>query len=349
MMSRRSVTGVFSLCVGFQGDTKMAARRLPLHRMKLSRRSILDVALLIVVNTMWAAQYSAYKVATEKMGPITVGAWTFLIAGLVLLPFLLWGRRSSSAQQNTNPEANKKSLASRRNVIGFLAIGIGGLVPASAFLAWGVDRSTASNAALIYLTVPIITAVLASVIVDEKMTLVRWGSLGISVVGVLILSDFNWRHMELTSNKYLLGNCLVLLACASSAFYNVYSKELLRRFAPLEVLVYGYFLALAVSVPLLIWVEPLTREAVCGYGARVWIALLILSGLSWGLAMVLWMFLLKRLDVSQASVSIYLLPFLGVLISAITLHEQITPTMVGGGLVTLAGTILITSLDATSG
>ena len=64
--------------------------------------------------------------------------------------------------------------------------------------------------------------------------------------------------------------------------------------------------------------------------------------------MVLWMFLLKRLDVSQASVSIYLLPFLGVLISAVTLNERITPTMIVGGLVTLAGTILITSLEPTS-
>lgn len=320
--------------------------------MKFSRRSIVDVGLLIVVNAMWAAQYSAYKVAAEKMGPITVGAWTFLFAGMVLLPFLLCERRPSSLLPDPSHTADEpsasKSLAHRKNIIGFLAIGIGGLVPASVFLAWGVNRSTASNAALIYLTVPIITAILASVIVNEKMTLVRWGSLGISVVGVLILSDFNWRQLELASGKFLLGNCLVLVACTCSAFYNVYSKELLRRFAPLEVLVYGYFLALMVSIPLLVWLEPLTAGAVRGYGARVWFALLVLSGLSWGLAMVLWMFLLKRLDVSQASVSIYLLPFLGVLISAVTLHERITPTMILGGVVTLAGTILITTLDATS-
>jgi drug/metabolite transporter (DMT)-like permease len=37
-----------------------------------------------------------------------------------------------------------------------------------------------------------------------------------------------------------------------------------------------------------------------------------------------------------------------VLISAVTLHERITPTMILGGVVTLAGTILITTLDATS-
>ena len=64
--------------------------------------------------------------------------------------------------------------------------------------------------------------------------------------------------------------------------------------------------------------------------------------------MVLWMFLLKRLDVSQASISIYLLPFLGVLISAVTLKEKVTTTMVVAGLVTMAGTILVTATEPTS-
>jgi drug/metabolite transporter (DMT)-like permease len=46
-------------------------------------------------------------------------------------------------------------------------------------------------------------------------------------------------------------------------------------------------------------------------------------------------------------VSIYLLPFLGVLISALTRQEPITPATIVGGLITLAGTILITSFEPT--
>ena len=80
---------------------------------------------------------------------------------------------------------------------------------------------------------------------------------------------------------------------------------------------------------------------------RRWIALAVLSVFSWGLAMVLWMFLLERLDVSQASVSIYLLPFLGVVISAITLHESIGANTILGGVITLGGTVLITTLEST--
>ena len=322
--------------------------------MRLSRRSIVDVSLLMLVNIMWAAQYAAYKTATERMGPITVSAWTFLLAALVLLPFLVIERRHRSGPGDTAARTtgaitpSERSLLNKRNIIGFLVLGVLALIPASAFLAWGIDRSTASNTSLIYLTVPIIAAVLASMILKEKMTLVRWASLFVALAGVLILSDVDWRHLQLASGKFLLGNMLVLVACTSSSFYNVYCKELLQRFTVLEVLVYGYLLADIVSLPFLVWAEPISWEAVRSYRLSTWASVLALSVFRWGLGMVLWAVLLKRLDVSQASVSIYLLPFFGVIISALTLKERITPTMMLGGLVTLAGTILITSLDPSS-
>jgi drug/metabolite transporter (DMT)-like permease len=58
--------------------------------------------------------------------------------------------------------------------------------------------------------------------------------------------------------------------------------------------------------------------------------------------------LLQRLDVSQASVSIYLLPFLGVLLSVVTLHEKVTGAMLLGGAITLIGTLMITCTESRS-
>ncbi len=315
--------------------------------MKMSRRSLVDLGLLILVNAMWGAQFTAYKLVSSDVGPVTVGAWIFLIAGIVLAPFVVQERRRDRcAHKNHLQNANiDRSLISRRNLAGFVAISVFGLVPASAFMAWGVARSTASNSALINLTIPIITALLAVAMLGEKMTAARWSSLFVSLAGVLILSDFDWRHLTLTSNRFLLGNILVLLSCTCSSFYNVCSKELLRRFSPVEVLTLGYFLAVLVTIPLLCWIEPFSLQTLFRYSSATWVGLLLLGIFVWGLAMVLWMFLLKRLDVSQASVSVYLLPFMGVLISATFLGEKMTGMMILGGSVTLVGTILIVSLD----
>lgn len=307
----------------------------------MSSKNLSNFALLLVVNGMWAAQYAAYKTASSQMGPVTVSAWTFLFATLILLPFLLRERMASS-------NFGGPHRWSRRDWTGFLVIGVFGLVPASAFLAWGTERSTASNAALIYLTVPILTAVLASIILGERMTRIRWLSLGISLAGVMLLSRSELQQQSLVRTEFLVGNVLVLLACASSSFYNVYSKDLLERFSGLEILVYGYAMALVLSIPLLIWSEPLTWSVIGSYTTATWLSVLVLSVFSWGLAMVLWMFVLRRLDVSQASVSIYLLPFLGVLISAATLHERITGSMLIGGGITLAGAVMITVAESPS-
>jgi drug/metabolite transporter (DMT)-like permease len=313
---------------------------------RFSKRSLIDISLLVLVNAIWGAQFTAYKLVSSEIGPVTVSAWTFLIAAVVLIPFVVHERsRSNNTQTDHLPAVGSRSLFSRRNLLGFLAIGVLGLVPASAFMAWGVARSTASNSALINLAVPIITALMAVAMLGERMTAARWLSLVISLVGVLILSELDWRHLELTSSKFLLGNFLVLLSCTSSSFYNVCSKELLRRFSPVEVLTFGYFLAVLVSVPLVCLTEPFSLDAMRHYAPSTWIGLLLLGVFVWGLAMILWLFLLKRLDVSQASVSVYLLPFLGVLISAIFLGERITGTMILGGGITLAGTILIVSMD----
>ena len=114
---------------------------------------------------------------------------------------------------------------------------------------------------------------------------------------------------------------------------------------PRNVLIAVAFLAVLVTIPLLCWLEPFSLPSLRHYSSATWIGLVLLGVFVWGLAMVLWMSLLKRLDVSQASVSVYLLPFLGVLISAIFLGEKITGMMVLGGSVTLVGTIFVVSLD----
>ena len=61
----------------------------------------------------------------------------------------------------------------------------------------------------------------------------------------------------------------------------------------------------------------------------------------------LWLFLVSRLEVSQAAVSIYLCPIFGVLEAAFFLHESITLPMILGGAITLAGTVLVATVEGT--
>jgi drug/metabolite transporter (DMT)-like permease len=297
-------------------------------------RNLTNIVLLVAVNAMWAAQYPAYKKASEQVGPVGITLWCLALGALILAPFLAWERRRSGS---------RRTGWSGQDIRAIVWAGGGGLIPASAFLAWGTERSTASNAALIYFTVPILTAVLAWLMLGERMTRRRWISLGVSIAGVLLLSGAELRSQTLASRSYLTGNLLVLGGCMSSCFYNVYCKGLLERVRPIELLTSTYAAGAVLCLPLLAWAEPHSLRMVAGYSNATWLSIAVLAALSWGAAMVLWMFLLTRLDVSQASLSIYLLPFLGVLVSAVTLGESVTGSMIVGGGFTLAGTVLATA------
>jgi drug/metabolite transporter (DMT)-like permease len=54
---------------------------------------------------------------------------------------------------------------------------------------------------------------------------------------------------------------------------------------------------------------------------------------------------MTRLDATQAGLSNYLIPFFGVIVAALFLHERMTTAMILGGILVLASTLLVTVFD----
>ena len=73
-----------------------------------------------------------------------------------------------------------------------------------------------------------------------------------------------------------------------------------------------------------------------------WLNLLALAVFSLSTSMLLFFWVIQRIDVTQASLSIYLLPVFGVILSAITLHERITSQLAVGGSLVFISTFLVT-------
>lgn len=221
-------------------------------------------------------------------------------------------------------------------------IGVFGQILAQLGITWGVGLAPASNAALLSLTLPIATAVLAYFLLGERMTTVRWISFALAVAGVLQCSGIDWSDLRFTRGGVVTGNLLIMVGVCGSAFYNVYGKKLLDRYTPLEVLLYSYYAVLAGLVPLALILEPGSLAAVPSYGPKVILGILLLAAFPYFLSMILFLSVLTRLDAAQAGLSNYLIPVFGVLIAAIVLGEHLTLRMAIGGLVVLASTLLVT-------
>ena len=310
--------------------------------MTSSKAHLIDLALLVCCNLMFGAQYPATKAAVMSMGPVLVSFLTYAMATLCLIPFMVLESRAHPEQPHP------LALFRSGNIFPFFMATVLGFIPASVILAWGIERSLASNAALLTLSIPIFTAVVASAVREERMNFWRWLSFGLGITGAVISSDIDWHNLSVFTARYLLGNGLILVGCLGSAFTNVYSKGLLERFRPVRLLVVSYVFSGLICVLLLLWGEPVHWSVVVSYPPRTWVGLGILGLFSWGLAMILFFRVLSRLEVTQVSLSIYLLPFFGVLLSALFLHERITGSIIGGGMLVLVGTSLILFADGRS-
>jgi len=291
---------------------------------------------LVLVNLMWAFQYTGARIATRKLGPITVTLLPMAMA-TVLLSLLLLSRRGREDREVLRERGNFG-----QQLWGFVVLGIVGCFVGQFCLTAGVKRSLASNASVITLMIPVLTALLATLLVGEKMSRLLWLSFALAIAGVLLVSDVDWRTVHIFRGKYLVGNAVILVACFGNAFYNAFGKRLLRTFTPLEVLVYSYMVAgVALFVAMLV-LEPLSWHQLASLGFAVWLSLGMIAFLCLSSAMLLFFWVIKRIDLTQAALSIYLLPVFGVLISTITLSEKIRWQLLAGGLLVFLGAFLAT-------
>jgi uncharacterized membrane protein len=157
-----------------------------------------------------------------------------------------------------------------------------------------------------------------------------------------MVSDIDWKSVEMFRGTYLLGNLLLFASCLGSAFYNTYSKRLLETFNPVELLVYTFLVASIELLILMLILEPPNIGQLLSLGLGVWTTLLTIALFSLSISMLLFFWVIDKIDVTQASLSIYLLPVFGVLLSTVFVGEKITTPLVFGGLLVFIGTFLVT-------
>src|SRR5436190_5518908 len=136
---------------------------------------------LLLVNLMWAFQFSGAKIATERLGPVTVALIPLALSTVLFAPLIRASRGKASRPRFTRGVWRDLFLASTL-----------GIIPAQLGLTWGVEHSLASNASVLTLSIPVLTAIMAVILLGERMTAVRWFSFGLAICGVLMASDIQW-------------------------------------------------------------------------------------------------------------------------------------------------------------
>jgi drug/metabolite transporter (DMT)-like permease len=279
---------------------------------------------------MWSLQFTSIKLTQDQIGPFFTVWAPMTLAAVLLAPFVLKDFKSAGRKY--------------KDILIFGQLALLGAFPAQVLATWGTQYSLASNSAILFLALPVVTAVFAFLILKERMNLVRWLSFFLAIVGVILISTGDIKQLNFSS-KYAIGNILVFLAIICNAYYNVGIKRIASKYSEMEMVFYTYIVIILLLTPLVFYFEPDVFTRIPKFTVQTWTGLGMLTIFHNFLSMVLFFKALKILDAMQVALSNYLITFFGLPIAAIWLGESLNvATITGGGLVVVS-TLIITIVD----
>jgi len=294
------------------------------------KKTVVSWLLLILCNLMWSLQFTCIKLTQEQIGPYFTVWGPMLLATVFLMPFI-W-------KDFKKPERKWKDL------LAFGQLALLGAFPAQVLMTWGTQYSLASNAAIISLSLPVISALFAFFLLKEKMTPLRWMSFIVAIIGVGLCSSGDIRHLSFSS-RYATGNGLIFLAILGNAYYNVGIKKIAAGFSEMEMVFYTYLWMVLLLTPLVFYYERDVFARIPLFTTKTWTGLFLLTCFHNFLSMILFFRALKILDAMQVALSNYLITFIGLPVAAIWLGEKLNDASITGGVLVLVSTLIITIVE----
>jgi len=285
-------------------------------------RLLLPGAVLITVLT-WASAFAGIRAGLSAYSPASVALLRYGVAALVLAGYAL---------------VTHQPLPRRQDWPAIAGLGLIGITAYNVALNAGETRVAAGTASLIVASSPIFVALLASRLYRERMTAPSWAGIGLSLLGVVLMS-VDWRHGGVQLSAAAL---LILAAAVAQAVYTVWQKRLLARYRPIQLT----SAAIWAGALGLVWALPdLARETLTA-PLPATLAVAYLGVFPGALGYICWAYVLSRLPASRAGVFLYLVPAAALLIAWLWLGERPEPTALLGGALVVAGVIVVNRLPA---
>lgn len=293
--------------------------------MKTSRETRAFV-LLTLVTLVWAGLFPTGKVALRSVPPMTIAAIR-LITGSCLLR-LYMGR---------NPTHKVPWSASL--IVNFLFLGFAGYFVGVGCSYQGLQRTTATNAALLNAASPVSLALLSLVVLKERLSPRALSGIMLSMIGVgVIVTRGSWE--VIAHSQYNPGDLILLGTQLSWGIYTIYGRRLMQRISPLAATTYTYMtgaLWLLLASGLTEWDQWKLAETTL----PSWLAIAYQSTL--GTFAHFWFYdAVATLGPNRVGIFLNLVPVMAIVIAYLFLREPLTVPHLIGGAIVISGILVAT-------
>jgi drug/metabolite transporter (DMT)-like permease len=291
----------------------------PPHRPRIAPAGLL---FLVITSVGWGSNWPITKYLLSELPPLTLRGLSGVIGALLLAGFAIVSRESLKVPAEQWP---RLVMAAILNVTAWMVLM--GLA-----LLW----LPASEAALLAYTMPVWAAMLAWPVLGERPTVLRVIALAMAFAG--LASIFGGNGFAASATK-LPGIIMALVGAAGFALGTVLAKRLPLKLPPVTAAAWQIGIGcLPVAVAGLA-IETTHLDEVTTTG---WTLVVCSIVFQFCIAYVSWFAALARLPASVAAIGTMAVPVIGVVASAIALHEPLGPGQIAALVLTLAAVVLAT-------
>lgn len=282
-------------------------------------------ALLVAMAAMFGGTWVAGRWAVEELPVFMVAELRFGLAAVLLALWALLSRR-------------RLSPVRRADLPLIAGLGLTGVAGYNWLFLTGLTLAPASDGSILVPgTIPILTMILAVVLLGERIGRRAVVGMAVAVVGLLVVIGPGRD----TGGTRLTGDVLFLTSAGIWAMYNVLVRVAGRRFDAISATLYAMLAGAIVLLPLALLSGSLVALQQASGRAWAWIAYLVVLGSI--LAFIFLQVGVARIGAARASAFTLLVPLFGVGLSVAFLGERPTLLAIAGGGVVLAGLWLIQS------
>ena len=279
--------------------------------------------LLTLTMALWGSSLVVARAAHEIVPPLAFTFWRWVIAVLVLLP-IVW-RKLPGVMPTI-----RRSWRGLTLLCGFMVVG-------TTFSVIAVNYTTAINASLINGSQPIVTALVAFLVLRERLSLRSGLGVLAAFIGILIMIS-QGRLQVLLDLAVSSGVLVMLIAVLGWAFYAV---ELHRQPEHPSGDLLLFFIActgLITVLPFYIVETIFVREFVPSRNGVA--AIVYLSVAATLLAVYLWNLVIRSVGAMQAALFLNLIPVFGAAFAMLFLGESLYAYHLVGAALVFSGLVM---------
>ena len=281
---------------------------------------------LLLAHLIWGANFVVAKITLQEFPPMSLIFLRFAFASIFLLPFFM--------------SQKKKIKLAKKDLPKLIAVGVFAITLNISLFFEGLKRTTAIDASMLSLTLPMFSVLFGWWFLKEKIYFVNLAGIFLGFLGALVIIGIPQIFTGTISREAFFGNILIILASIAWVIGAIIAKPLLSKYSSLVVTGIIFVVgAITMSLPSAVeyfnnpaWMNQITILGLFGLTYMI-----LLSSIS---AYFLFEWGLSKTSVIVADLFQYIEPFVATVLAVLILGERISHSFLFGAVLIAIGVFM---------